>query len=356
MLFGDDTRNGRPGKHNAERSFLTNNAENNMDAQTPDCKNGSKLCCSDAFPHCEILGKSYCAEIYMQPDSWYFENCRKYCGWCGIDPKEFQQTSTTTQTPTTSDGRITDCKNGSKVCCYDVFPHCKNLGRFYCSDIYMQPESYTFKNCRKYCGWCGIYPKEFQQTSTTTQPYNPNRISQMTSTTVQQELCQYKGKLYKQGDVWQDGCQYNCSCVNATLGYYICRSLCPSYVGLPHACLVTVAGQCCPRLDCVAPTEPEHHLVLYNYCYYKGHHYRQNDRWQDGCDASCTCTNAHRGYYSCGSVCLNWDSLPKICQLDPALPGHCCKQPTCPANIIINVPKAYKQQYPRSPSHNYAYV
>ena len=111
MLFGDDTRNGRPGKHNAERSFLTNNAENNMDAQTPDCKNGSKLCCSDAFPHCEILGKSYCAEIYMQPDSWYFENCRKYCGWCGIDPKEFQHTSTTNQTTTTVQQGLSQYKN-----------------------------------------------------------------------------------------------------------------------------------------------------------------------------------------------------------------------------------------------------
>ena len=34
-------------------------------------------------------------------------------------------------------------------------------------------------------------------------------------------------------------------------------------------------------------------------CIYKGSQYTQGQRWQDGCDFNCECTNAQTGYYRC---------------------------------------------------------
>jgi hypothetical protein len=38
-------------------------------------------------------------------------------------------------------------------------------------------------------------------------------------------VCEYKNKQYTQGQHWTDGCQYNCSCEDAAIGYYRCRNL-----------------------------------------------------------------------------------------------------------------------------------
>lgn len=38
-------------------------------------------------------------------------------------------------------------------------------------------------------------------------------------------VCDYKNKQYTQGQHWTDGCQYNCSCEDAAIGYYRCRNL-----------------------------------------------------------------------------------------------------------------------------------
>lgn len=37
--------------------------------------------------------------------------------------------------------------------------------------------------------------------------------------------CLYKGQLYQQGEQWNDGCEYNCTCSDASRGYYVCRAL-----------------------------------------------------------------------------------------------------------------------------------
>ncbi|XP_052781575.1 uncharacterized protein LOC128218079 isoform X2 [Mya arenaria] len=81
-------------------------------------------------------------------------------------------------------------------------------------------------------------------------------------------------------------------------------------------------------------------------CVYKGQSYQQDQTWLDGCSQSCTCTDASKGVYTCGNVCLNWENLPSICHLEPPSPGLCCEQPRCPDNVIINIPPTYKDQYP----------
>ena len=34
-------------------------------------------------------------------------------------------------------------------------------------------------------------------------------------------------------------------------------------------------------------------------CVYKGVEYSAGERWEDGCDFTCTCTDALRGHYEC---------------------------------------------------------
>ena len=38
-------------------------------------------------------------------------------------------------------------------------------------------------------------------------------------------VCVYKGKTYTQGQRWQDGCDYNCVCLNADMGRYDCTEM-----------------------------------------------------------------------------------------------------------------------------------
>ena len=38
-------------------------------------------------------------------------------------------------------------------------------------------------------------------------------------------VCIYKSKIYQQGQKWQDGCEYNCTCEDATTGFYRCKDL-----------------------------------------------------------------------------------------------------------------------------------
>lgn len=35
-------------------------------------------------------------------------------------------------------------------------------------------------------------------------------------------VCVYSGKYYTQGQKWQDGCDYDCTCVNGQMGVFEC--------------------------------------------------------------------------------------------------------------------------------------
>jgi hypothetical protein len=36
------------------------------------------------------------------------------------------------------------------------------------------------------------------------------------------DFCEYKGVRYTQNQTWEDGCDYNCKCVDAVMGRYEC--------------------------------------------------------------------------------------------------------------------------------------
>lgn len=36
------------------------------------------------------------------------------------------------------------------------------------------------------------------------------------------DKCIYKNKMYDQGEKWDDGCQYTCTCIESQSGFYKC--------------------------------------------------------------------------------------------------------------------------------------
>lgn len=36
------------------------------------------------------------------------------------------------------------------------------------------------------------------------------------------DVCVYNGKIYTQGQQWDDGCTYHCVCLDSTTGHYQC--------------------------------------------------------------------------------------------------------------------------------------
>ncbi|WAR24408.1 hypothetical protein MAR_038077 [Mya arenaria] len=66
--------------------------------------------------------------------------------------------------------------------------------------------------------------------------------------------CLYKNQTYAQAAVWRDGCDYECTCVDASRGYYRCTSLCYSW-NLPAECHLAdpAPGKCCKTPECPLP-------------------------------------------------------------------------------------------------------
>lgn len=46
-------------------------------------------------------------------------------------------------------------------------------------------------------------------------------------------------------------------------------------------------------------SDPELIIFFQGMCTYKGVQYHAGERWEDGCDFTCTCTDALRGHYEC---------------------------------------------------------
>jgi hypothetical protein len=50
------------------------------------------------------------------------------------------------------------------------------------------------------------------------------------------DRCIYKQKIYQQGQKWNDGCNFICTCEDASRGLYRCNDRCPKYFNLPSQC------------------------------------------------------------------------------------------------------------------------
>nr|XP_034304872.1 putative epidermal cell surface receptor [Crassostrea gigas] len=69
-------------------------------------------------------------------------------------------------------------------------------------------------------------------------------------------FCVYKSVTYMQGQKWDDGCDYACTCYDAEHGRYKCDPKCPRYMDLPENCRLhkDPANPCCDIVECAEPT------------------------------------------------------------------------------------------------------
>lgn len=196
-------------------------------------------------------------------------------------------------------------------------------------------------------------------------PINSAQIPQVTN------QCIFQNKVYSQGETWDQDCKFSCECKDGRSGYFECKSKCPTYKDIQKANCFSVQatglnGDCCESIKCpdsngnIVSVDPNHpsQFPIYgtfqpgysgfrpnykppssgltgtsNGCVYKGVSYAVNQKWDDGCDFSCTCTDSS-GLYTCTSKCPTYTSLPSYCHLE-AVTGQCCKVVRCgPANSV----------------------
>ncbi|KAJ8302722.1 LOW QUALITY PROTEIN: hypothetical protein KUTeg_019118 [Tegillarca granosa] len=177
--------------------------------------------------------------------------------------------------------------------------------------------------------------------------------------------CLYKGKVYNINDKWDDGCDYQCTCMNDLIGKYQCVQRCQEFPNLPNRCVLiqNPNDKCCkaPYCDFINPTPfpngvptPAPTLTpkpgvnpmltpLPGYCVYKGVYYTQGQTWADGCKYNCRCEDVSRGIYACSQRCQVFNNLPSNCQLLTDQNDPCCLVPDC---NVYPTPRPYKPPQP----------
>ncbi|KAH3775135.1 hypothetical protein DPMN_176532, partial [Dreissena polymorpha] len=244
--------------------------------------------CQDQNPNCRAYD---IPAVCIDYAGWAKDNCQRSCGMC---PSQ----QATPPPP-----------------CRDDLPNCNQYAPSACTEY----KPWAIDNCRQFCGFCSLGNQ--QQTLT---GYFGS--------------CYYNGKQYKQGEKWDDGCSYECTCDDASSGRYSCYNKCPLYFNLPPQCTLVNKGGCCLEPVCdfkgTQLTTNGQQPGTYNgvkVCMYKNTPYYQGQSWQDGCDKSCFCQDGSVGLYTCQSICAHYDNLPTECRLErPA--GKCCEEPVCDFN------------------------
>ncbi|XP_061197993.1 uncharacterized protein LOC133206079 [Saccostrea echinata] len=345
--------------------------------------------CSDKIPNCKDFGTQSCSGQFI---GWAKYNCPKTCGYCGATGTGTSGGTVTgvPVAPSMITGAGTSGTSGTGTgACRDALPNCVEFTKSSCVEPYI---SWAVKNCPAYCGFCGpngtiiVTGSTGGMTGTGTGTGGTGTGTQggMTGVGMVTSIpgssftgsgggCLYKGQLYRQGEQWNDGCDYNCTCSDASRGYYVCRALCPQYTNLPQGCvIVKPSGQCCGQPQCTGGTGTGTMTGTGGTgtmtgtgtgtgtmtgtggtggtisgqnqgCFYNGQLYQQGQTFDDGCKYTCTCADASRGYYTCQNKCVDWQ-LPPVCTLNPPGPGKCCKTPNCPAGFVINYPPGYTEQ------------
>ncbi|OWF53570.1 Cartilage matrix protein [Mizuhopecten yessoensis] len=157
--------------------------------------------------------------------------------------------------------------------------------------------------------------------------------------------CDYRGKLYTQGQTWEDGCDYNCVCEDSRSGLYRCIERCNHFGNLPQPyCYLKQdpANPCCKIPYCDFPVNYVTNTGYIStakppsdHCEYKGTQYKQDQSWYDGCNFQCTCDDALSGNYRCLSRCPAYKNINSSCTMvpDPSDP-YCCTIPSCPSTNV----------------------
>ncbi|KAJ8302730.1 LOW QUALITY PROTEIN: hypothetical protein KUTeg_019126 [Tegillarca granosa] len=196
------------------------------------------------------------------------------------------------------------------------------------------------------------------------------------------DTCEYKHKYYHQDETWNDECDYKCTCVDASRGFYRCKDrmrqgtmnviikfnvlvlmLVEDFIDVKivitirmrHGMMNVIINVLVLMLvedfidvKIVITIRMRHgtmHVIINVLVLMLVKDFIDDEAWNDACDYKCTCVDASRGFYRCKDRCVNWNLPMQFCHLDPPLPGTCCKRPICPPFIAISCPEGYKDEY-----------
>jgi len=271
--------------------------------------------CSDKLPNCADYGRDGCTGVY---ESWARYNCPKFCGICGGSGP------VTTPSSIIVVGGSTASNTGGSGNCQDKLSTCSQYGPESCNEPYRQ---WAIDNCPQHCNLC-------DQVGQTGGVVTAHQGGVITGSTIG---CYYNGRIYAHGENWEDGCDYNCTCVNGQTGFYRCGARCLTYDHLPAGCVMTKnPGECCAQPVCDG-------VVINGQtkgCLYKGAVHPEGTQWNDGCDYKCNCLDGSTGQYQCTARCVTWN-LPAACTLQQPAPGKCCQTPSCPDGYNVNYPPGW---------------
>jgi len=233
-------------------------------------------CLGNKMQNCEAYGKAVCTD--PQYTKWVQENCCMYCmtGGTGTGTGTGTMTGTGTGTITgggtgtgtgtitgggtgTGTGTITGGGTGTMTgggtgtmtgpCLGNKMQNCEAYGKAVCTDP--QYTKWVQENCCMYCmaGMTGT------QTGTGTGTQTGTGTGTGTGGVISGNSmgCAYKGQVYGQGQSWNDGCTYRCTCVDASKGQYNCNDPCYTF-NLPPQCSMQgpAPGKCCKTPSCPA--------------------------------------------------------------------------------------------------------
>ena len=330
--------------------------------------------CVDKVPDCPSYSARVCSG---SNEHWARENCWRFCGYCspgtqtvGVVNRCSYKGIEYDQADKWDDGCAYECE------CADA-----QKGQYVCYN--KCPSYFNLPNeCKleQKAGKCCLEPEcKFDGT------YTSKEVN---------ETCVHNNKRYQQGQVWSVGCEFECTCDDATTGFYTCRSKCAKYDSLPSNCkLVRPPGDCCEQPQCefqtqvgrftgsggsresarvsaVTPTcvdkfsncqtypldlcssdtkrwfaldncpkfcnlcDPERESSPAGVCLYQGKSYEQGETWHDGCEKTCECDDAKSGYIRCEDRCPDFLNLPLGCSL-VNVSGQCCRSLRCDAPGIF---------------------
>ena len=154
-------------------------------------------------------------------------------------------------------------------------------------------------------------------------------------------MCIYKGKTYSTNDLWEDGCDFHCKCIDAQRGQYQCTDRCSHWYGpISQTCYKIPDPNdptCCKSVKCderinvttTTTTTTASPVTTSSCTYTDGRQFSQDSLWNDGCAGQCKCVDASVNKYVCSPRCVIYNSLPSQCTLTPDTNDQCCMQPTC---------------------------
>ena len=318
--------------------------------------------CKDDIHDCYMM-----CGLSMYDCDRFCESCSPIIRTSATSNKCFYKGSHYDQGDKWDDGCAYECEcadaNTGQYVCYNKCPSYFNLPK----ECKLVPRS----------GECCLEPTcEFRETYDVKKVYKP---------------CEHDGVKYLQGQVWSQGCEFECICVDASTGFYACQSKCSQYPSLPSSCkLVRPPGECCEKPDCEFQTQVgkftgigrphtsaistgvaemnwtcvdksakcsmyppdlctsqanrtfaldncrkfcklcdrEDMSTYYDVCIYEGRSFKQGQKWYDGCQKACVCEEAASGYVRCEDRCPNYLNVPSGCQL-VNVSGQCCLSLQC---------------------------